>query len=68
MFRAGLPLGNQQFLLAGPDTAFRVTAFTQYLDDHETHLRRLLQHSPLRTLDWINMNHHVIQFVTLTKE
>lgn len=68
MFRQGISLGKQEFLLAGPDVAFRVTAYTEHLNDHETHLSRLLRHSPLRALYWINMNHHLVQFVTLTKD
>jgi GxxExxY protein len=67
MSRSGIALGNQQFLLAAHDTAFQLTAFTENLTDYEDHLSRILRHSPLSSMHWINMNHHLVQFVTLAR-
>jgi hypothetical protein len=65
--RDGLSLGSQRLHLLTSDIAFRITAFNTGLADYENHLRSLLQHSPLWALQWINMDHHNIQFVTLDK-
>ena len=68
MTRDGIRIGNQRFHLASSDTAFRITAFTADLDHQEGSLRRLLCHSPLKAMHWINMNHHEVHFVTLLRQ
>jgi hypothetical protein len=65
--RNAVPLGGQRFHLAGPEIAFRLTALTDAAGAYEAQLRSLLHHSPLRLVQWINMAHHRIEFVTLTK-
>ena len=65
--RNGVSLGGQRFHFAGPEIAFRLTAMTDDVGAYEQHLRCLLRHSPLRAVQWINMAHHRIDFVTLTK-
>lgn len=65
--RAGIPLGLQQFHLLTNDIAFRVTALTKDQDKYESHLQRLLALTDLRAVQWINMNHHDMELVTLTR-
>jgi len=65
--RGGVPLGNQRFLLLNPDTAFRLTALPEGVEDYEPQLRALLRLSPLRAIQWINLARHRVQFVTLEK-
>jgi GxxExxY protein len=65
--RDGIRLGTQRFHIHSPDTAFRVTAVTEELNAMEAHLRRLLALTGLRALQWINLDHHTIQFVTITQ-
>ena len=65
--RNGVLLGYQRFNLISEDTAFRLTALTGNAEPYERQLLALLCHSPLRTLQWINVGGHRIQFVTLTK-
>ncbi len=65
--RNGVPLGNQRFHLVNDDTAFRLTALTEGAEHYEPQLHSLLCHSPLRTLHWINLAGHRVQFVTLKK-
>jgi GxxExxY protein len=67
MFRNGVRLGQQPMHLVGPDIAFRLTAITDAAESYERQLRSLLQHSTLRVLQWVNLNHHRIDFVTLAK-
>jgi GxxExxY protein len=67
LFRNGIRLGDQPMYLAGQDIAFRLTAITEAVEPYERQLRSLLQHSALRALQWINLNRHRIDFVTLAK-
>ncbi|MBI3417386.1 MAG: GxxExxY protein [Verrucomicrobia bacterium] len=63
----GVVLGEQRLRLLTPDTAFRLTALTQDQPQCEVHLRRFLDHTKLKALQWINFNHHEIELVTLAK-
>ena len=45
--------------------AFQVTAITQEQDDYEQHLLRLLRLTGLEAIQWINLNHARIEFITL---
>jgi GxxExxY protein len=65
--RNGVPLGNQRFHLVSEDTAFRLTALTEGAENYEPQLHSLLRLSPLRTLQWINLAGHQVQFVTLSR-
>ncbi len=65
--RNGIPLGSQHFHLAAPEVAFRLTAMTGDSGAYEQQLQALLRHSPLHAIQWINMSHHRIEFVTLSK-
>jgi GxxExxY protein len=65
--RADTKLGNQKFHLLTPDTAFRVTALADGAEHYERHLQALLNHSPLRTIQWVNLARHRVEFVTLLK-
>jgi GxxExxY protein len=63
--RDGLELGNQPMLILDQNVAFRLTAFTGARDFVEQHLRRLLLLTGLRALQWINLNHTQIEFITI---
>lgn len=65
--RAGLELGTQACHLLAADVAFRVTAHTDHLDRAEAQLRRFLALTPLRALQWLNLNHRDVSLVTLKK-
>ena len=65
--RDGVLLGNQRIHLAGPESAFRLTALAEGAEHYEPHLLALLRHSPLRAIHWINLGRHQVQFVTLSK-
>jgi GxxExxY protein len=60
-------IGEQEVHLVCDDTAFAVSAVTESTDGMRTHLGRFLVHTPLQHLQWINLNHHRIEFVTLSK-
>jgi iron complex transport system substrate-binding protein len=65
--RAGILLDAIRLPLLDDQTAFRITAVTEEGAGIESHLRRFLQLTPLKRLHWINLNHHNIEFATLTK-
>lgn len=65
--RHGKFLGSQPLHLLVPDVAFRITSFTDSQDQYEVHLLRLLAHTELRGIQWVNLNHHKIEWKTLLK-
>lgn len=65
MTRNGISLGLQPFHLLTPELAFRVTALSSHQSHHEQNLRRLLLLTNLRAIQWINLNRHEIEFVTI---
>jgi len=44
---------------------FLVTAMTQEHHDYQQHLRRLLRCTSLQGIQWINLNHANIEWITL---
>src|ERR1043166_870565 len=50
LVRSNLSLGKQHFNLLNAETAFRVTALTEGMEDYQRDLRCLLGASPLRTI------------------
>ncbi len=65
--RAGLELGTQRCHLLAADVAFRITAHTDHLGRAEAQLRRFLALTPLRAIQWLNLNHRDASHITLTK-
>jgi len=64
--REGVDLGSQRMLIHSPTVAFRVTALTEGQNVIESHLRRLIALTNLKAIQWINMNHATIEFITVT--
>ena len=60
-------LGEQEVRLLTDDTAFTFSAIADSTDKMRIHLERFLAHTPLLHLQWINLNHHRLEFVTLSK-
>ena len=59
----GHHLGRQKVRVAVPGWAFKVTTVdNSYLPHFEEHVRRLLQHSTLQGLHWINITRSVVTF------
>ena len=66
MQRNGLSLGNQRFHLMEDGHAFRVTAYGRLTKAYGSQVRRLLAHSPVKAVHWINIGHHDVTFTTIT--
>ena len=60
-------LGEQEVHLVTEDTAFAVTALTEAAATMRSHLERFLAHTRLNHMQWINLNHHNIELVTLSQ-
>jgi hypothetical protein len=60
-------IGRQLHPMLNAEIGFRITALTKHVAEYETHLHRLLAHTSLRALQWINLNYHVIEMKTLSR-
>lgn len=59
-------LGYQPVRLAATKVGLRITAIPpDETAAYESHLRRFLQHTDLRAVQWINIMPAVVQFVTV---
>lgn len=63
----GRSLGTQRAHLLNHTTAFKLSAVTRHTVAFEKHLRRFLALTRLTAIQWINFNHHTLEFVTVTK-
>jgi GxxExxY protein len=62
----GKILGPQKFRLVTPGVAFKVTAMSDP-DPFVVHARRLLDHTSLKALQWINVTRNEVSFRTIRK-
>lgn len=63
--RDGVELGSHSLACHGADLCFIVTAFTTDLATQRGHLHRLLNLTGMRAMQWVNLNHGTVQFLTL---
>lgn len=66
IMRDGLELGTHRLAFHADNIPFVVTSFTSDLANHASHLVRLLKHTGLPGLQWINFNHQTLQLSTVT--
>jgi hypothetical protein len=64
----GTTVGTQPMHLLTEDVAFSVTASTHRPAKVLEHQRRFLRHTPLRALQWINLNHNLIELRTIERQ
>jgi GxxExxY protein len=64
----GRVIGKQKVSLLGDDTAFHLSAIKEHHKTYQKHMVRLLSHSSLRQIHWINFQGAHIQFKTLEKK
>lgn len=60
-------LGNQRFLLASTDMAFKLTALTEQTTAFRGQLSRLIRYSPLQAIHWLNIHHEVVCLTTISR-
>lgn len=61
-------LGEQAVHLLDPETAMAVSAVTGDGKGMRHHQERFLRHTPLRVIQWANLNHNRIEFSTLFRK
>ena len=59
-------VGVQSMNLLSDDTAFVISTFPSGASRMSVHLRRLLQHTRLSHIQWVNIHHHTVEFATLS--
>lgn len=64
---ADVALGSQAFRQAAPNVAFKITTFNAVVDHFETHVRRLMEHTTLAAIQWINIAQQEVLFRTIHK-
>ncbi len=67
IFSGSRRLGAQNLNLLTEDTAFALTAKPADTGAIRDHLMRLLRHTRLKAIQWINLNRHLVEFTTLEK-
>lgn len=60
-------VGTQRLHALAPDIGFAVTASVHDPETVGEHQRRFLQHTPLRAIQWVNLNRQAVSLHTLTK-
>jgi GxxExxY protein len=63
----GRIVGSQKMSLLNPETAWHLSATRVHLQSYETHITRLLRHTRLQRIHWINLNQRSITLKTLQK-
>ncbi|MGH9838086.1 MAG: hypothetical protein ACREEM_04805, partial [Blastocatellia bacterium] len=63
--RDGIELGTHPVQCHADKVAFVITTLSESANAYEQHLRRLLSFTSLRGMQWMNLNHAEIEFVTL---
>lgn len=61
-------LGQQKIALVDNDTALHISAIKEHHQTYQKHIARLLNHSYLKQIHWINFQGNTIQFRTLDKK
>lgn len=64
--RGDIQLGLQCFTVHAPELAFYLTGMPETTDSWKVHLNRLIAHTPLRAIQWINLSHNKIRFETVS--
>jgi GxxExxY protein len=64
----GAIAGTQSMNLLNPSEAWHLSSIHQYESSYKIHLQRLLNHTKLEHLHWINMNNHTIIMETLKRQ
>lgn len=65
--RAGVVLGTQRMRLCAPATAFKLTTFPQPFAGFATQCERLLSHTPLEMLHWVNISCETVTLTSIRK-
>jgi GxxExxY protein len=65
IFEGGRMLGLQKVRLLNPETSFTISATTKNIAYYRNHIKRFLDHTHLKAVQWVNFNQHKIEFRTV---
>ncbi len=65
VFGSAGPLGDQPMKLLSPEASFRLTALPDDDNSFAIHAHRLLAHTPLKAIYWVNITHQHVTFTTI---
>jgi GxxExxY protein len=68
IFSGSRRVGTQNLNLINEDTAFAFTMIQEGIGAMSSHLDRLLHHTKLTSIQWINLYHHQLEFTTIQKQ
>lgn len=68
VFSGSRRVGTQNLNLLDEDTGFALTTKREGAGAMRDHLGRLLEHTRLKAIQWINLNRHRVEFTTLSKD
>ncbi len=60
-------VGLHKMCMLDTETAWHLSAVRQHIVGYETHLWKLLTHTPLKRIQWINIDQRTVLLKTLTK-
>ncbi len=60
-------VGQQKMCELDKQIVFHFSALTKYFSSYETHMRRILNHTKLKAIQWINFNKKDIKIKTIKK-
>lgn len=61
-------LGEQTLRLAAGETAFKITTFSELPESFTGHCRRLLAHTRLQAIQWVNITHGNVVMTTVGRQ
>lgn len=67
MKRDRCDLGQQRFAMIDDESAFRITAFSDATNEYTRQLRKLLAHSVLKRVEWVNISIDRATFNTVSR-
>ena len=68
LFDGDRMLGAQQMHFLAPDIAFHISGVSEGEEWYRKHLARLVQHTRLKALQWVNFDRHIITFRTIVPQ
>ncbi len=63
----GRIVGSQKFCVLNPETAFHISAIRRNHSFYETHMQRLLTHTTLSRIHWVNFDQRKVSLQTIKK-
>ncbi len=66
IFVGGEKIGQQKLNLLSPETSVCISTLNDGNSRYEEQLRRFLQHTPLKAIQWVNIGRKLVTFKTIT--